>query len=301
MTMRPPTSAGSAGAAPTAPMVTNPMDCPPAPMDATPQAMTALAAVNTVRIASGAGCANLVNTLSAGATAHCNYYVMYKMGDMCIADPHGEVMSCMGFTGASFGARDKAAGYTGGPSSEVMAFLNNPQSAVDTWVNSVWHRTPILDPSTYDMGYGFAASGCDVIDFGKTMQAPATTLVVYPYDGETGVPPSFNGAQEGPMPPMPASGWPSGLPVSVHGKGLMITEHVLTLDGDTTPIPHTFLDASSTNVDMSLVYTLKSVNFMYSDKPLTANTKYHVKVSGSYAGGMLMKEWSFTTGAARRF
>jgi uncharacterized protein YkwD len=292
---------GAAGSASVTPAVTNPMNCPAAPMGATPQATAALAAVNTVRIAAGAGCANLVNTISDGATAHCNYYTMYMRGDMCIADPHAEVMGCMGFTGANFAARSKAAGYTGGGSSEIMAFLNNPQGAVDTWVNSVWHRTPLMDPSSYDMGYGFAAGGCDVIDFGRGMTAPATALVVYPYDGQTNAPPSFNGALEGPMPPAPASGWPSGLPVSVHGKGLAITEHVITLDGDPTPIEHMWLDANTSNVDASLKYTLKSENFMYTNKPLTANTKYHVKVSGTYAGGMLMKEWSFTTGAARRF
>jgi hypothetical protein len=282
-------------------MVTNPMDCSPAPMGATPQATTALAAVNTVRLASGAGCVNLVNTISDGATAHCNYYAMYMRGDMCIADPHGEVMSCMGFTGASPGARSKAAGYTSGGGGEVMAFLNNAQRSVDTWVNSVWHRTPIIDPSTYDMGYGFAAAGCDVIDFGRGMPAAATTLVVYPYDGQTNVPPSFNGAQEGPMPPVPPTGWPSGLPVSVHGKGLAITEHVITLDGDATPIEHMWLDANATNVDAGLKNTLKSVNFAYSNMPFAANTKYHVKMTGTYAGGTLTKEWSFTTGAARRF
>jgi uncharacterized protein YkwD len=292
---------GAAGSAPAAPQVTNPMDCPAAPTDATPQASTALAAVNTVRIAAGAGCVNLVNTISAGATAHCDYYTMYKMGDMCIADPHGEVMGCAGFTGASFATRSKVAGYTGGGTSEIMAFVNNPQNAVDTWVNSVWHRTPLMDPTSYDMGYGFAAAGCDVIDFGRGMAAPATALVVYPYDGQTNVWPSFNGAYEGPMPPAPASGWPSGLPVSVHGKALAITEHVITLDGDTTPIEHVWLDSKATNVDGGVASTLKSQNFMYTNKPFMPNTKYHVKVSGTYAGGMIMKEWSFTTGAARRF
>jgi hypothetical protein len=89
--------------------------------------------------------------------------------------------------------------------------------------------------------------------------------------------------------------------VSVHGKALAITEHVITLDGDPTPIEHMWLDANAANVDASLKYTLKTVNFMYSNKPFAANTKYHVKVSGMYSGGMVTKEWSFTTGAARRF
>jgi hypothetical protein len=52
---------------------------------------------------------------------------------------------------------------------------------------------------------------------------------------------------------------------------------------------------------MSMQRTLMTVNFMYANKPFAANTKYHVKMSGSFAGGMFSREWSFTTGAARRF
>lgn len=291
---------GAAGAPPPSMPVTNPAMCPAAAMDATPGAVTALAAVNAVRVAAGAGCATLVNTISNGATAHCNYYAMYMRGDMCIADPHGEVMSCAGFTGASPGARSKAAGYTLGGGGEVMAFFNNPQSAVDIWINSVWHRTPLLDPSTGDLGYG-AAAGCDVIDFGRGVTPPAGTAVVYPYDGQTNVPPSFNGANEGPMPPAPSTGWPSSSPVSVHAKGLMVTEHTITLDGDATPIEHVWLDANATVVEMGMRRQLTNVNFMYANKPFAANTKYRVKLVGTITGGMLMREWTFTTGAARRF
>ncbi|HKP63282.1 MAG TPA: CAP domain-containing protein, partial [Polyangiales bacterium] len=292
-------SGGAAGAAPPAMPVTNPSMCPAAAADATPGAVAALGIVNTVRIAAGAGCVNLVNTISNGATAHCLYYAMYMEGDMCISNPHGEVMSCAGFTGASPGARSKAAGYTLGGGGEIMAFFNDPQRAVDIWVNSVWHRTPLLDPSTGDMGYG-AAPRCDVIDFGRGVMAPATALVVYPYDGQVNVPTSFNGANEGPMPPAPTTGWPSASPISVHAKGLMITEHVLTIDGNATPIDHVWLDANASIVAMDMRSQLKSVNFMYANAPFTANTKYRVKLTGTYSGGMLSKEWTFTTGAASR-
>jgi uncharacterized protein YkwD len=291
---------GAAGAPPPSVPVTNPAMCPAAAMDATPGAIAALAAVNAVRVAAGTGCVTLVNTISNGATAHCDYYAMYMKGDMCISDPHGEVMTCAGFTGASPGARSKAAGYTLGGGGEVMAFFNNPQSAVDIWINSVWHRTPLIDPSTGDMGYG-AAVGCDVIDFGRGVTAPAGTAVVYPYDGQTNVPPGFNGANEGPMPPAPTTGWPSSSPVSVHAKGLVVTEHTITLDGDPTPIEHVWLDATAEIVAMDMRRQLTNVNFLYANKPFAANTKYRVKLVGTITGGTLMKEWTFTTGAARRF
>ena len=40
--------------------------------------------------------------------------------------------------------------------------------------------------------------------------------------------------------------------------------------------------------------------FLYG-APFAANTKYHVKIAGTYAGGALQKEWSFTTGTANPF
>jgi hypothetical protein len=103
------------------------------------------------------------------------------------------------------------------------------------------------------------------------------------------------------MPPAPSTGWPSSQPVSVHGKALAITEHILTLDSDATPIEHVWLDANAAIVEASMRKQLTNVNFLYANKPFAANTKYRVKVTGTYAGGMLAKEWSFTTGAARRF
>ena len=65
----------------------------------------------------------------------------------------------MGFTGANFGTRVKATGYTGSPAFEVMAFVNEPTRAVSTWVNSVWHRIPILSPWVTELGYGAAKRG----------------------------------------------------------------------------------------------------------------------------------------------
>jgi hypothetical protein len=76
----------------------------------------------------------------------------------------------------------------------------------------------------------------------------------------------------------------------------MITEHTLMVDGTTTPIEHTWLDPTSPVVAMADRAGYTNNPFMYANKPLTPNTKYRVKVSGTYAGGMLSKEWTFTTG-----
>jgi uncharacterized protein YkwD len=275
----------------------NPATCPAAPADAPAQTVAALAAVNNYRVPAGSGCATMIPEINKSAAAHCAYYGMYMMGDMCISNPHLEVTGCAGFTGATPGDRMKAAGYSSFGGGEVMAFVNDAQGSVDTWVNSVWHRVPILDPFTTHLGYGSSAR-CDTIDFGRGTPAPMNTVVVYPYDGQTGLPLSFNGANEGPMPPMPGSGWPSSMPISVYAQKIVVTEHALTKDGDATPIEHVWLDANAEIVAMDMRRSLTNVVFMYANLPFEANTKYRVKVAGTYSGGPLMKEWTFTTGAA---
>jgi hypothetical protein len=247
--------------------------------------------VNRLRLAAGAGCATLIPELTAAAQAHCDYYAANT--GMCVANPHNEVMGCTGFTGVNPGDRAEAAGYTGRGSSEVMAFSNDPLAAVAMWVNSVWHRLPILDPWTTELGYGHAER-CDTIDFGRGTPAPEDTVVVYPYEGQTGVPPSFDGSREGPEPPAPASGWPSASPVTVYAQDMTVTEHVLTVDGDSTPIEHVWLTSAESNF-------LRNSIMMYGNAPFAAQTTYRVKISGSYVGGPLTLEWTFTTGDASRF
>jgi uncharacterized protein YkwD len=284
--------AGSSAAA-GSPAPLSPQECPAPPASASAAAVTALNAVNQLRIAAGAGCATFSQPIADGATKHCEYYAANSSNQMCIADPHSEVMTCTGFTGKGFADRVRAAGYTGSPAFEVMAFVNNPQSAVSTWVNSVWHRIPVMSPWVTELGYG-AATRCDTIDFGRGKPLPDNTLVVYPYDGQTGLPPSFDGSREGPMPPIPSTGkWPSGPPISVYAKKATFTDHVLTKDGDTTPVAHVWL-APATAADQFKSF-LTDVVFMYPDSPLTAATKYRVHVKGTYVGGALDREWTFTT------
>jgi uncharacterized protein YkwD len=275
--------------------------CPAAPADAPAGAVAALNAVNALRVAAGAACLTLNLQIVQAATAHCTYYqTNNKSNPMCTSDPHAEVMGCTGFTGANPLDRMRAAGFTSNGGSEVMAFVNSPERSVQTWVDSVWHRIPILDPATTVMGYGAAGTpdNCDTIDFGPSAKTPATTVLVYPYDGQTGVTTSFNGQYEGPMPPAPSTGWPSSNPITLFAQKPMITEHVLTVDGTTDAIDHVFLDASSSMLDASDQQFLRNSVFLYANKPFMPMTKYHVKISGTYAGGMLMKEWSFTTSAA---
>ena len=149
------------------------------------------------------------------------------------------------------------------------------------------------------MGYGGAAR-CDVIDIGRGMSTtPADTVAVYPYNGQTNVPPTFSGL-EGPAPPAPSGGWPSSYPINIYAQKLAVTEHTLTKDGDSTPIDHLWLDAQSSLVSAGLKGYFTDTAFLYG-APFEPMTKYHVKIVGTHTGGALTVEWTFTTGAKRPF
>jgi hypothetical protein len=269
------------------------LDTCPMPPDGTPDAsITALNTENTLRLAMGLDCAAIAPTLVKSAQAHCDYYTQNQGDDMCEApSPHDEIEGCPGFTGEGLGERFKAAGYMlSGGGSECMAFIDDPERAVMTFVNSVYHRTPILDPWMRDFGYGHS-DGCDTIDFGTGTKSDKAKTAVYPYQGQTGVPTSFDGSREGPEPPEPPTGWPSGLPITVYAQNFTVESHVITLDGSTDPIAHQWLDEDDP--------TLPSyAKFLYTDAPMMANTTYHVVVTGTLSGTAKTFDWTFTTGAA---
>ena len=168
-----------------------------------------------------------------------------------------------------------------------MAFQGDPAGAVKMFIDSVYHRIPVLSPWYRDMGYG-SSSGCDTIDFGPGTSTPKTVTAFYPYDGQAGVPLSFNGAQEGPTPPVPSSGWPSGYPITLYGQGITVSSHAIMVDGTTTALAHQWLDGDSTLGSTAKV--------MYTDAPLSANTTYRVIIDGATSTAAVHFEWTFTTG-----
>jgi hypothetical protein len=271
--------------------------CPAAPSGSPSNAVLAWQLVNQTRVAAGSGCMNLVTALDDSAQAYCSYEATNSGSATCDPEAHTEVMGCSGFTGADVQTREVAAGYPQALAYTEVAttFGNDPTDAVPSWINTVFHRIPLLDPWTVDMGYG-GATGCDAIDIGRgTSTVPTSAVVVYPYDGQTDVPPSFSGL-EGPTPPAPDGGYPSSYPINIYAQGLSVTQHVLTKDGDSTPIDCLWLDQNSSDLQSGLQGYFYDTAFMYGP-PFEANTTYHVQIIGTYTGGTLNEEWSFTTGS----
>jgi len=255
------------------------VNCPAAPDGIDPRAAQAYDRVNAYRHAAGLGCSAYSPQIAAAAADHSAYYAANT--GACVASPHVEVMGCQKFTGAHFADRMRAAGYNGVGAYEAMTYVGDGSKAVDLWVDSVWHRIPILSPFVGDSGYG-GAPMVDTMDFAWAPTAYTGAPVVYPFAGETDVPRSFDGSTESPQLPVPPQGWPSGYPIIVYGVDLKITSH--TLD-------HTFISPG----DPASMGILENESVLYAHQPLESNSTYRVVVVGKHDDDAVHLDWSFTT------
>ncbi len=267
-----------------------PVDQPVCPRAAAndPEAEEAYDRVNTYRRQMRLPCVTFVPEIAAAAAAHCGYFTA-NSGD-CTADPHSEVEQCSGFRAERFGERMFNTGYHGKPAYETMAYAGDGSRAVDLWVDSVWHRIPILSPWVKDLGYGTTA-GCDTMNFGwadgQATQGPAT----YPYNGQTDVPLKFDGSLESPALPPPPQGWPSGYPIIVYAANLDVERHVL-LDDRRAVVPHTWI-APDSPAGKGILH---KEMILYADAPLKPSTAYVVRIEGRRGIWPVRLEWTFATG-----
>lgn len=255
--------------------------------------LQALTVVDTRRAAAGSPMLAQAATIANAAQAHADFYGKYAAKyQQAGLSPHSEDADFGdGFTGEQFSERMSFAGFQGNgtqwPASEVMAFHGEPEAAVDAWLETVYHRLPLLDPTTTAIGYGKSTQGaaCDVIDTAARVATPADPIVVWPWPGMTGVPASWSG-NEGPQPPKPPKGFPSGPVVTAQfPSGVDVSAHTLK-DASGKEIPHVWLD-SKTDPNLN---GDKAATALYANAPLVKGATYTVRLQ--YGGNVL--EWRFT-------
>jgi uncharacterized protein YkwD len=224
--------------------------------------------------------------------AHADYYALHIGSYSSGAVPGGahaeDPALTEGFSGESFGDRMKTAGYSGNPGFEVMAFLNHPESSVDGWMETVYHRIPFMSPDMIHTGYG-GAKGVDVMDFGRGSFEDKQAVFVYPWPDQTNVPASWSG-NEGPQPPPPTTGYPSGPVITAHtsdGAPLDITIHRL-VGPDGQDIEHVWLPRGFNNF-------LRADWALYANDPLQPGTSYTVVLEGTLSESDWSRTWSFAT------
>jgi hypothetical protein len=273
------------------------------PPSASPEQVAAIMHVNELRqildlplIAETEPINKAAQAHAAYFESHCSQYLMNPVS------PHEEKTTWPeGFSGVTFFDRMVHFGFSGIPGWEVMAFVGEPTRAVDSWLETLYHRIPFVHPNAYELGYGMVKGGCyrwsqgtDVMDFSRVQSVAVDHAVAYPYDGQTEVNPSWDGS-ESPQPPMPAPySYPSGPIITLtfpNDANPKISGHELLGPGDSL-VSHMYVDAGSDPYGF-----LQGTVSIYAYDPLKEFTQYKVRFAGSWKGLDQTWEWSFTTGA----
>jgi hypothetical protein len=262
----------------------------PAKADAvtpTPEQLQALARINYYRALVGVPPARLDPALMQSASGHANYVKLNGWGET-----HNETPGKPGFTGADMQDRADHFGYNGWVN-EDMAAIGDPVAAVDGLMNTVSHRTPILEPAYTDIGYGFATgkNAVDVISFGSTTGKYTfdPPVIQFPPDNYGSFGTTFWGES-----PNIFSGvsFPIGNPITLTyrgtGKMALVPEESKLVGPDGSPI-----DAVTT---VGTTYTTRATYIIAARKPLTKNTTYTVTMTYTIDGNKQSRTWSFTTG-----
>jgi uncharacterized protein YkwD len=277
---------------------TTPLTLGSAPFDATPAQKEALYWVNTYRSRAGLQPVHQLGTLNRAAVAHAAYVLsnpdLYEGGGMSV---HEQKPGRPAYTGERFWDRLSGAGYSGEAFREVIAYQASPAAAVAHWLETVYHRLPLLHPESTHVGYGdSSASGeyVNVLDLGTDPKkvAEVPTGVVWPPEGAADVQLSWDGA-ETPAPPAPPAGFPSGPVITLQfaDRANFVVHRTTIRDvAEDIALGHVRLSAET---DPNLGGDAAVV--MYTHTPLLPGRTYKVVVEGKLDGTEFLRGWTFKT------
>jgi len=94
------------------------------------------------------------DTLQAAAESHAEYIAEHRDAiEAAGVSIHLEDASFSGFTGDNFVTRGEYFSYTGDCFAEVVAFKPTAVGAARSWLESLYHRFPLLDEGAVHIGY----------------------------------------------------------------------------------------------------------------------------------------------------
>jgi uncharacterized protein YkwD len=246
----------------------------------------------------GIGLATLTRSslLDTAAAKHSNYLMLNNTVS------HDEVSGNPGFTGTHLADRFAAAGYTlTAPYAygEVISAAGDRSGFyhAEELITAIYHRFVVFEPMFREMGSG-AASRSDGYTYFTTDFAASNGLgaglgrgkiVVYPSDGQTLVPTSFDSDTESPD-PVPNQNT-VGYPVSVHSDitgSISVTNFTIRPHNGAqmaTRLLSNATDAETQSHEAAIIPLAV----------LTSNTTYDVSFTGTVDGVVVTKNWSFTT------
>jgi hypothetical protein len=235
---------------------------------------------------------NFDAALNQAAQAHSDYC---SQNSAWCPGWHQEEQGHPGFTGVNFWERMSAAGYAGSAAFEVMAPGVGPEGSIQMWMETVYHRTPFISPEVDETGYGGGTS-YDTMDFGCCGPYDAALVTSYPVHDQAGVPTAWYG-NEGPTPPAPSGGWPSGPVLSVvfpPGATVAISAEEL-FDASCAAVPHLAGGTGLPDVGLELGFLPDRGLVLYANDPLQGGASYTVNVEYTLDGTPGHRTFRFTT------
>ncbi len=269
-----------------------------APATASDSQREALYWVNTWRARAGVGPVQQLETLNGAAVGHAAFLVenpdLYADG----LSAHEQASERANFAGVHFWERMALAGYGGEPFREVIAYQATAAAAVAHWLETVYHRLPILHPSSMHVGYaqiGMVGAYVNVLDIGTDSDGMAVAPpegVAWPPDGATDVALAWDGL-ENPAPPAPPAGFPSGPVLSLQfglGADLRVTRTQIVDETDGRVLGHVTLTS-----DNDPFLQGEAAVVFYPHAPLQPGRSVVAVVEGVLDGREFSRTWRFTT------
>jgi tetratricopeptide (TPR) repeat protein len=252
----------------------------------------ALAAVNRYRNLAGLPPVGASATIHQSALAHA-FYTFFNGADPKILDLgiHKEVKGNPGYTGDDQLARAEHFGYAPRSMGEVITHREDPASAVSDWIDSVYHRLPLLRADVLELGYGdtyLDTMSVQVMDLAfRENLRPTGRIILYPAPDQQEVPPAFNGNE---IPdPAPNATYPIGYPVTAIFDRLatVVIGGYHLRDASGTDLSGYVLRPSDPDMENSFAFMASA--------PLQPSATYSMELTGTINGVAFQRHWSFTT------
>ena len=252
----------------------------------------ALATVNRYRQLAGLNPVTSSSIIHVSALAHA-FYTFFNGALPGIRDLgiHKEESGGQGYVGDNVLSRAQRFGYPQRSMAEVITHRNDAAAAVNDWIDSVYHRIPLMRADLLELGYGDAYLGpmtVQVMDMSYRESATGR-VIVYPVANQMNVPTAFNGNE---IPdPAPNANYPIGYPVTAtFDRNARVTIGAFHLrDPSGADLPGVTLQPSAADMENSFGYL--------ANVPLRPGTTYTADLSYTLNGVAGHKTWRFTTAA----
>ncbi|MGH2490001.1 MAG: CAP domain-containing protein [Candidatus Limnocylindria bacterium] len=239
---------------------------------------------NQMRYAIGAPTLTADSRVAAAAQNHANYNSANNTSG------HFETAGRPYYTGYSARDRVAAMGWSTSFVSEVATGGSDGLAGVRQLWDAPYHRLGMMHPSASTMGWGqslLGGRGTVVGNIAYNFGLRPVEFVRSPAHGQTSIPTTWSG-NESPSPLPAGAPKPVGYPIMVVYSGgqsvVMRGAEVVAPGGVRVPIYY---------VPQQFEYDYQVI---IPQRPLAANTTYHVRFDITVAGRWLTNEWDFSTG-----